>query len=93
MLKTIACGARTTETVCCARASLNLALPACCASITQVPAWRKETIDPETLQTSFLPATTYFTGSPEPAMAETAYVPPTIARSGAAEVNSTTCVL
>ena len=26
-------------------------------------------------------------------MAETAYVPPTIARSGAAEVNSTTCVL
>ena len=93
MLKTIACGARTTGIDCCARASLNLALPGWCASTTQVPAWRKETVEPESLQTSFLPATAYLTGNPELALAETAYVPPMIARSGAADVNSTACTL
>ena len=70
-MKAIDCGARPTGTACCAQASLYFALPGCSASTTQVPAERKETVEPESLQTSFLPAIEYFTGSPELALAET----------------------
>ena len=69
MLKAIACGARPTRTACCAVASLNFALPGWCGlDRRRCRRWRKETVDPETLQTSFLPAIAYFTGSPELAL-------------------------
>ena len=42
---------------------------------------------------SFLPAIEYLTGSPELAVAETAYVPPTTASTGALVLNSIVCTL
>jgi len=68
-VKAIDCAPRPTGKACCARASLYFALPGCSASTRQVPAERNETVEPESLQTSFLPTIEYFTGSPELALA------------------------
>ena len=90
-LMTIACGARPIVNDCCARASLYLGLPAWWASTTQVPLSRNETVEPESLQMSFLPPIESLTGSPELALAAAVYAPPTSAEAGASDVNSTAC--
>ena len=56
-----------------------------------MPLSRNETVEPESLQTSFLPPIESLTGSPELALAAAVYAPPTSAEAGAFDVNSTAC--